>query len=182
MDFLKLRKKLVGKKAVFLDLDNTLYRYAPCHQSGLKAAHTAYSRIETISFSAFLADYQKARAIVHHRLKGQAASHSRLLYFQALVEARTRQSDFSVCLRLEKKYWDAFLSRMRLNPWVHSFWKECAHRRLLVLLVTNLTSQIQMRKILKLGIGKQIALRRHEALQKLYRYYYQTFPQHEGWS
>lgn len=149
-----LSRKVASKKAVFLDLDNTLYAYGPCHHAGLGAAFRYYRlNVERISRSGFLKAYHAARHIIHQRLKGQAASHSRLLYFQTLLETRFGKTQCRHTLKLEAVYWNAFLRRMRLHTWVKPFLRYCRRGSIKVLLVTNLTTAIQLQKIRKLGLN-----------------------------
>ncbi len=146
--------KAAAKKAIFLDLDNTLYSYEPCHQAGLKAAFQYYRRsVEGISWRNFLSRYHAARHVIHKMLRRQAASHSRLLYFQALLEARFGRTQCQHTLKLESIYWNAFLRRMKLFPWVRPFLRHCKGQGQKVLLVTNLTLDIQLRKIHRLGLN-----------------------------
>src|SRR5437868_792739 len=84
----KLIQAAASKKAVLLDLDNTLYVYKPCHEKALKKTWQVYGqRIQKISFPAFTKKYNAARKVIHHRLHGQATSHSRLHYFQILLSS-----------------------------------------------------------------------------------------------
>lgn len=143
-----LTAKLTGNKAVFLDLDNTLYPYAPCHRHALRKSHAAYRRIiGPIAWRVFLKRYESARGIIHRRLKGQAASHSRLLYFQAMLESAGETKICRRALQLENIYWGSFLRWVKFYPWVRPFLAECKRRGKRVLIVTNLTSGIQMRKV-----------------------------------
>ena len=152
---MNLHAKIRDKKAVFLDLDNTLYSYAPCHAEALKSAFRTYRKyVAILSWKTFCSRYGHARKIIHERLAGQAASHSRLLYFQTLLELSSSRTDPRNTLRLEKSYWDAFLKRMRLKPWVLPFLRFCRKNRKAVLVVTNLTTDIQLRKLRELRLEK----------------------------
>lgn len=153
----ELTRKASAKKAVFLDLDNTLYAYEPCHQAGLKAAFQYYRlKAGPLSWKAFLNAYHAGRQVIHKRLAGQAASHSRLLYFQTLLEVRLGKTNHGFALGLEAAYWNAFLKRMKLAGWVLPFLRYCREQGKKVLLVTNLTTAIQLRKIQKLGLRRWI--------------------------
>ncbi len=152
-----LKQKLKGKKAVFLDLDNTLYAYRPCHEAGLAAAWRFFKkRFRGVGFSEFKNRYERSRRAIHRRLKGQAASHARLFYFQDMLESLEGKTDFLLTLRFEEFYWRAFLKCMRRHAWVLPFLKVCKMSGKKVVIVTNLTARIQFQKILKLGIGRYI--------------------------
>ncbi|MSR77739.1 MAG: HAD family hydrolase [Candidatus Omnitrophica bacterium] len=145
------------KKAVFLDLDNTLYRYEECHRHALKKSHLLYLKaVERLSFPQFLKEYRQAQYAIHTRLEKQAASHSRFLYFQTLLEKRFGRPQMKRTLQLENIYWKSFLYKMRLSPWVHPFLNYCRSRKIKIAIVTNLTSEIQFRKILKLKLEAKV--------------------------
>lgn len=152
----KLLDACRDKKAVFLDLDNTLYAYAPCHEAGLRSAWRAYRRLERVSFAGFLKAYDAARRSVKTRTRNQAASHSRLLYFQAMLESRYGWTAFAGTLALEKAYWDAYIKRIRLRPWVFPFLRELRKQGKRVLIVTDLTARIQFEKLISLKLASLV--------------------------
>lgn len=154
MNLEKLKIQVRNKKAVILDLDNTLYEYQPCHKHALRTVYGLYCRkVKPVSFEFFLKQYEKARGQVHQRLKGTASSHSRLLYFQILLEGKAPVSE---TLEFEKKYWDSFLKQMRLEHWVRPFLDFCRKEKKKICIVTNLTSAIQMSKLKKFKIDVKI--------------------------
>ncbi|MCM8776214.1 MAG: HAD-IA family hydrolase [Candidatus Omnitrophica bacterium] len=157
MGMTALDQKAKSKKVIFLDLDNTLYAYKPCHRYALNQAYSAYRKhVEKISWRTFLAFYEKARFRTHRRLRGQAASHSRLLYFQNMLETRLGRTDFKKSLLLEKIYWQAFFSRMKLAPWVRPFLKRMKAEGKRIVVVTDLTTELQMKKLLRFRLEKSI--------------------------
>ena len=150
-----------AKKAVLMDLDNTLYAYAPCHRHALRKAYRTYcrragGRRNLKTFRAFRAAYERAKALVKQRTGRQAAAHSRLLYFQAMLEAAANGGVFKRSLLLEKSYWSAFLSHMKRFPWVLPFLKRMKSQGKRVVIVTDLTTEIQLRKIVRLGLARWI--------------------------
>ncbi len=150
----KLKQAVLQKKAVLLDLDNTLYAYAPCHREALKKTYQVYSRrIEKISFAQFQEHYNQARWEIHKRLHGQAASHSRLHYFQIMLE---KKGSVSAAADFEEIYWAAFFKKMKLAAWVFPFLDFCAKEHKKVVIVTNLTTALQMRKLQSLKLDKKI--------------------------
>lgn len=151
----KLKSAMRGKTAALLDLDNTLYAYDPCHSFALKCVHKTYCRkSDKISFDKFHTLYRNARQVIHKRLKGQAASHSRLLYFQTLIEYEIRRPDPALALFYEKVYWDSFFKKMKLAPWVKPFLAFCKKTGRKAGIVTNLTTQLQLRKLEHFKISK----------------------------
>ena len=151
----KLLSLALSKKCVLLDLDNTVYKYDPCHQQAMDAVFSEYRKIcEPVSRTVFDREYKKAQKQVKGLTKKQAASHSRLLYFQALLENRFNCTCYEETLRLEKLYWQTFMKSMRLEKWVLPFLTELKKQRIPVVIVTDLTAEIQMKKIKKLGLIK----------------------------
>lgn len=154
---MRLPEAMKRKKAVFLDLDNTLYAYEPCHRHGLQEAYRFYRRkVARLSYRAFRQGYHRARAAVHQRLPEQAASHSRLLYFQQMLEDTKGKTDVRNSLRLEKAYWNGFFKRMKRYAWVLPFLRQCRKQGQRILIVTNLTSRLQMKKLLRLRLERWI--------------------------
>lgn len=151
--FSELCKATDSKKTVLLDLDNTLYDYDSCHVHAIKTSYGFYlKKIGKITFKNFLRKYHEARNLVKIPLKNQAASHSRLLYFQRMLELIFKRSMFKESLLLEDIYWKAFLHRMKLFRWVIPFLKNCKKNKKKIVIVTDLCSQIQFSKIIKLKI------------------------------
>lgn len=137
----KLKCAIRNKKVIFLDLDNTLYAYEPCHRFALKQAYTCYCRnFEKISWAVFAEAYRAAREIIHRKYRGKAVSHSRLFYFQLMLGARKGAR------KLERAYWDSFLKKARLRPWVKKFLPHCKASGKKIGVITNLTTDIQRRK------------------------------------
>lgn len=140
-----------------LDLDNTLYAYDPCHRFALKSAHQFYrTTVAPVSLRYFLDSYAHARKKVHALLQGQAASHSRLLYFQVLLENEAGVSQPAQALKLEQAYWRAFFKKMKLAKWVKPFFTYCRAQRKKIGIVTNLTTAIQMKKLIQFGLARKI--------------------------
>ena len=151
--FSKLCNAIDSKKIILLDLDNTLYDYDSCHVYAIQTSYQYYvKRLGEITFDNFLRKYNVARDLVKIPLKNQAASHSRLLYFQKMLELIFKRSMFKESLALENIYWRSFLNKMKLYKWVISFLKYCNKNKKKIVIVTDLCSQIQFSKIIKLKI------------------------------
>jgi len=73
---------LSGIKAVFFDLDDTLFPTERSHARGLDAAWKALRRVRPLTRGAFERRYAEARALVKRRLGAAPAARSRLLYFK----------------------------------------------------------------------------------------------------
>lgn len=141
-------------KGVLLDLDNTLYEYETCHQSALKKSVEFLSSKWNIPYDTVFGAYKEGRSQINKELHGLGASHSRLLYFQRISEIL----GFPVskpALEAEQVYWDKFLEHMEFRPGVSEFLQAISD--LPIAIVTDLTAQIQFRKLIHLNLDKRIA-------------------------
>ncbi len=143
-------------KALLLDLDDTLYAYPLCHQAGYEACKALAQDKYGIAGSEFEYAWKTGRNRVHQDLHGQGASHSRLLYVQKASENLFGKSNPQFALDIEETYWRVFLDTMVFNPGVETFLQEAKDKGIKMCIVTDLTAQIQMRKWLKLDLGRYI--------------------------
>ena len=154
IDFEIIRKS--GAKAVLLDLDNTLYKYEPCHQYALKSCWQYFQKNNPTSFFQFKKNYELAKQEIKKYTAGQAASHSRFLYFQRFLENKFQKTDVNLTIRFEKLYWNSFFKKMKLFNGVLDFLKQCRENNIKVCLITDLTAPIQFEKINRLKIGRYL--------------------------
>jgi putative hydrolase of the HAD superfamily len=142
--------------AVLLDLDNTLYAYAPCNAAGMAAAAELAHKLHGISAADFTQCFNDARAELKARLGPVAASHSRLLYFQRTIERAGFASQPFAVLQLEQAFWRAYLDAAVLFPYALDFLDDLRIAGVPAVIVTDLTAQIQLRKMILLGIDKMV--------------------------
>ena len=144
-------------KGVLIDLDDTLYPYHNSHEYALEACIAEFISLdETHTRENFLTAYKNARTIIGTHLKGQASSHSRLLYFQYVFEALYSKTCYAYSLQFEELYWSSFMDAMVLTEDAKLFLHRCKEAQINVCLITDLTAQIQHRKIIRLGITEYI--------------------------
>lgn len=156
-DFTHIR---VGPRiqGILLDLDNTFYRYDPCHQRGLSAAQSIFEEARGQA-TEFLGGYEKAKQEVKDRIGDQAASHSRLLYFKTLLESRGFGSyTAKLALAMDKAYWDTFIDTMIPTAGLQDFLATCREKRIKTVIVSDMTTGIQLRKILALKVEESVDL------------------------
>jgi putative hydrolase of the HAD superfamily len=148
---------LTGVKGVLLDLDNCLYPYDICHAHALKTCIDLLSgKFSNHSCDDLLNEYEKSRKSCHRQLDGTTSSHSRLLYFKGLLELITGKTQAQLSLELEELYWSSYMEQMQLDAKALAFLQKCKNKSIPISLVTDLTEQIQLRKIIKLGITNYI--------------------------
>lgn len=143
-------------KWVILDLDNTLYDYenpnTQWNAAVLNHAHIQLGITKEDLEDAIL----WARRKNHDNIPTHGASHSRLIYFQKALEKLTGKTHFELTLELESIFWDTFMEHMQLHDNVIKFLDHLKKHNKKILILTDLTAQIQKKKIIKLWIHQHI--------------------------
>jgi len=147
--------KSTGPKILLLDLDNTVYAYAPCHRAGMEAAQTVARNLagEWGQESVFENDYQGARAAVKAQIGNQAAAHSRLLYFKRMQERRDGSSSLTSSLALQAAYWRGYFSVMKRDEGCAETLESMRSRGVRTAWVTSFTTARQIQKLETLGLA-----------------------------
>lgn len=140
--------------AILFDTDNTLYAYDPAHSAAHKAVERKVIQTLSISEKDFNQAYMQARQDTKSRLLGTAASHSRLLYMQRMLEIIGLGSQVLLALDLEQTYWRTFLSKAILFEGVKDLLDDIRLLGIPTAIVTDLTAQIQFRKIVYFELDK----------------------------
>ena len=109
---------------ILFDTDNTLYPYDPAHQKAMSALKQKISKTLNVSAKDVEKNFNKARSEVKKLLKNSAASHSRLLYIQRMLEFIGLGSQVLLALDFEQTYWRVFLSEAKLFPGLEKFLEE----------------------------------------------------------
>jgi putative hydrolase of the HAD superfamily len=141
---------------VLLDLDNTLYAYEPCHAAGIASARSLAEQSLNLAPGDFDRCFDDARAEIKARLGEVAAAHHRLLYFQRMLERAGLASRPFEALQLEQAYWRAYIDAARLFPHVMDFLDDLRLNDLPAVIVTDLTAEIQLRKMIALDLDSRI--------------------------
>ena len=152
MEIRNAEQFLQPPEAVIFDTDNTLYHYGPPHRKAMLATEAKAAKLLGVGNSEFKDAFDKARQMVKARLGNTASSHSRLLYFQRTVELLGLKTQLLITLDLEQTYWRTFLAHCELYPGVRNFIMAVRARGIHTAIITDLTSQIQFRKIVYFGL------------------------------
>ena len=88
------------------------------------------------------------------KLGNTASSHSRLLYFQKTIENLGLGTRIVLTLDLEQTYWRFFLVNLRLFPGIKDFICQLKSDGVITANITDLTAQIQFRKLVYLGLDE----------------------------
>ena len=138
--------------AVLFDLDNTLYAYAPAHEAAARAVRSKVAGMLSVEPKEFDRAADDARRRIKERLGRTASSHNRLLYFQQTLEIMGLGSRILLALDLEQTYWRAFLENAALFDEVEDLIQDLRGLDVPMALVTDLTAQIQFRKLVYWGL------------------------------
>jgi HAD superfamily hydrolase (TIGR01549 family) len=140
--------------AFLFDTDNTLYAYDAAHNAAQKAVRNKVVNTFSISPEDFDSAFKEARNQVKNRLKNTAASHSRLLYLQRMLEIMELGSQVLLALDFEQTYWRTFLSNAVLFEDVKELLDDIRLLGIPTAIVTDLTAQIQFRKVVYFELDK----------------------------
>jgi putative hydrolase of the HAD superfamily len=141
-------------RLVVFDLDNTLYRYEDAHRPAFEAAAAKAEALLGLGRESFRERYEAARRAVKRRLAGTAASHSRLHYFLDIIESAGLGAQPLIALDLEQTYWTQFLAAAALRPDALEFLEDLRLAGVPAALVTDLATQIQLRKLVYWGLDQ----------------------------
>ena len=149
------KKKFTKLPDAFLfDTDNTLYPYKDANLAAQKAVRDKIIKTLSISGKQFDTSYFQARKEVKRRIPNTAASHSRLLYMQKMIESFGLGSQVLLALDFEQTYWRTFMSNASLFPGVKDLLEDIRVLGIPVSMVTDLTAQIQFRKVIYFELDK----------------------------
>ena len=150
-----LTQGLIGKpKAVIFDTDNTLYPYDMPHSAAMEAVKEKSKSVLGITKQEFEYAYEVARKEIKLQLGETASSHSRLLYFQKTIESLGLRTRILITLDLEQTYWRTYLTNAKLFSYAKEFILELKSNGILMANITDLTAQIQFRKMVYFGLDE----------------------------
>ncbi len=140
-------------KAIFFDLDNTLYDYKSTHTIALEETLEAVQSDTKIPISDLSDSYNKNRKSIHRELHGFGSSHSRLLYLQRMLE--DCELGYAHLLRYHSIYWDTFIENVKAFDGVEELFRKISGK-IKVGIITDLTAEIQFRKLISMKLLDKI--------------------------
>jgi len=143
--------------AIF-DLDNTLYDYEIPNASGEAALISFLSKYLGKAELEVSRVFEESRHRVKDRLSTTASSHSRLLYIRELLVQLDIQTNAAFALECEQVFWRDYFQKTQLFPGVEELLSVLRLAKTRLVLVTDLSSQIQLRKLAWLGLDKTFEL------------------------
>ncbi|MHA2347979.1 MAG: HAD family hydrolase, partial [Candidatus Hodarchaeales archaeon] len=136
------------------DLDNTLYDYDLCHNHGLKLAYEKWREIGyNESLEEFKELYSTSRIWVKKFLSDTAASHSRALYFQKLVETVEGIPNTKIIIKLYDSYYEGFYRNLQAFPKIDEVLQKLKQANYQLAIVSNMLAETQYRKLALLNLG-----------------------------
>lgn len=137
---------------VVFDLDNTLYAYDEAHRAAMTAVRQKAGSALGTATPVFDRAFDEARKSLKAALGETASSHNRLLYFQRTIEGLGMKTRVSLALDLEQTYWRTFMLSAKLRPSAADFLMDVRSLGATTAILTDLTAQIQFRKIVYFGL------------------------------
>ncbi len=142
-------------KAVIFDLDDTLYDYKTCDTKATNALLCYLKDKLDIPPEQGKLCLQQAKKIVKEQLGNVAASHNRILYTQILSElCGLKPAQYAY--EMYEIYWNAMLEKMKPYPYVKKLWSILKENQIKIAILTDLTAQIQHRKLIKMGLQNNV--------------------------
>lgn len=150
----KINKQLNLKKphAILFDTDNTLYEYGPANISAEEAVCKKAKNLLGIDRKKFYKYFNLAKNEVKSNLPNTASSHSRLLYFQRMIELLGYKAELLLALDFEQTFWRNFLINAPLFSGVRETLLYFKEKNIPIAVVTDLTAHIQLRKLTFFGL------------------------------
>ena len=143
---------------IIFDLDNTLYDYEIANTSGQAALISFLSKHLGKSELEVSRVWEESRHRVKCRLLNTASSHSRLLYIRELLVQLNIYTNAAFALECEQVFWREYFQKTQLFPGVEELFSVLRLAKTHLVLVTDLSSQIQLRKLAWLGLDKTFEL------------------------
>lgn len=144
-------------KAVYFDIDNTMYSFDRAHITAMDALLEYGKRefsLDPETMRQMLAESQKT---IVRRLGGDcAAIHNRLIRFQCFLEL-LQLSDYSKAMEMYHVYWDTLIGVMMPEPGLLRLLSALQASNIMTGIGSDMTSYIQYRKLEKLDALQYIS-------------------------
>jgi putative hydrolase of the HAD superfamily len=144
-------KDITLPTSVIIDFDNTLYEYSNCHKLAMDSALSFFEEELNLTNSIIRDSLDLSRQQVKSSVGSVASSHSRILYAQQSLLNFGFGGKPALALQFEQIYWSRFMEEMKPLDGAVDFLSSLRFKRIPIILLTDLTSQIQIRKLICLG-------------------------------
>lgn len=151
--------EISAKRALLIDIDNTLYDYEPRNKHAQKACYLYFRNelgLASLAEYVFYDRYKHHRSVVTDKFYPKAICRSRALAFQGYLEELGVQKAPETSLFIEKIYWDTFTEQMMPCLQAVDLLQKAKEAHLKIIAVTDMTTEIQLRKLSVLGVSAYI--------------------------
>lgn len=143
-------------KAVIFDIDDTLYNYMENDRRVKKELQEWCAEKLGISAEEYQEYLKKGEKYANDRAGwGYAVNHNRLVLYQTMLELLGKPV-IPYAYEMYELYWDSLISQIVPNPGVVELLQDLKVRGTYIGLGSNMTADIQYRKIMKLRLGEYI--------------------------
>lgn len=144
-------------QAVVFDLDNTLYEYKNCNKVAQNELIGFLIGMTGLKKNKVLKYLLEARDDVKSKIDG-GSSHSRLLYIHRFFQKVGIKVEPRIILQAEGLYWNTFFREMKIASGAKEFVSRLRIEGIKTVLITDLTLEIQLKKLIRLDIDRQFDL------------------------
>lgn len=148
---------LTSFKGLLFDLDNTLFSWNDANRPALEQVYKDLQDYHPIPQQEFRQLHAKIRLELSQKLKNQAASHNRIIFFKKILESLNVFTP-QRALELFNSYWKYFFQNMKIGPSSHEVLQFFKNKGLHLVLISNHTTDIQLQKISRLQLGSYFDL------------------------
>lgn len=143
-------------KAVFFDLDDTLYgSFAQCDAAAMQAVGWYAERELGIAGDAFEQEFWRARKSFARAQPGMPPIHDRVLVAQRALE-RFGANAIRHSAAMHEAYWNAVYENMQIREGVREHLRTLRQRGIKTAVCTDMMADVQMQKLIQLGIADDI--------------------------
>lgn len=148
--------KLSKPDIILFDIDDTLYKTVNVHNIALSKSLSEFANLCGLGKDEINQLFENSKNSVKLVLGTTAASHSRLLYFQRMLETIGLDDIPKKSIYLEQLYWDTYIENIQKDNRLIKIFELIRENSIKIGIVTDLTAHIQMRKLIKLGVSSYI--------------------------
>ena len=146
---------------VLFDVDNTLINTEDQYNDALKATYEKFFKKilkGVVSWGEFQEVYNQAKLYTHSNLKNTGASHSRLLYFQRILEILGATIDLEFLYKAWQFYWNYVLWKAAPYPGVEHLLIQLNRASVKTAIVTDSASILQYKKLISNRLANLIGI------------------------
>ncbi len=142
-------------KAVFFDIDNTLYNFQDADRLAMEAMYDYCEEHFHMERDKAKSELKKAKDHLFDLLPDRPAMHNRILRYQYFLEEHNLPL-FPHTINMARHYWKTLLDNAEIEPGIEDLMKTIREKGCKVGIGTNMTSYVQFLKLDKLKLAEYI--------------------------